>query len=869
MKVRLKKIFIFLFFLSLLSVKVFSNSNFEIESFQYLNPSLEGVEGINELSKIQKVKVIGDSFNLKYPKKDLYIRIKVAKRAFDRVVSLKNNYFQNFKIYFKTTSNQREYWSSDKAKVLKLKNRYPSYKIPPHVNEFLIQAVGNSKFTEVNLSLPIEVLKLDSYYEKQFEEKTLYSFFYGIIILLIIYNTFNYFSSKYINYILFSLFGFVLSLTLMVFVSFLKGVWLSGQGLNGLIALSGTILLLFGKSYINLEKEDLVKVCNKLIKGGFILSLVCFILPFKVGSLFSYFYLFVNAFFAMWLSYVQLKKGSVTAKYFFISLFSFIFLAGVQFLFKFKVLIPYLLVEHSLLLGTSFKLIILSFGFAEYIKSQRDDISIRAEELNDANHKLKLLYRKIEKTNTGLENKVKARTNELFSSLNETKDILNNMRQAVFSVDESYKVIFPVSKYSKEIFGVDIVGRNVCAELFDQEFREKIAFVFSISINMDIFQFESMQDVIPKMTSLKMKEGAEKIVKIQLSPITNDQDIVQRIMFIVEDITEEEKLKEAVRVSQEKAEYRIQVLQEIVSNTRSEFRVFIKEVFETLEDWGDEEGAKRSLHTIKGTSRFFNLESLSHKVHRLETQYEKSGIESTKEQLVELLNFYKESAQEVFGEDFISSESDGSEEFIEVPKTKFEVALHSANQMTSAKAVLRIFSNLMMSELKGELEKLKPTVFREARKLEKNVTFKVNGVEALFERKNAKMIRESVIHLINNSIAHGIEKNGNIEVELIRKRPDIILTLKDNGRGINGEDVYNKAIEKGLIDPVKDFLSEKEKTELIFKPGFSTASNVTEISGRGVGIDVVLKNIESLGGRIEIETKVGEGTTFSLIIPSL
>ena len=85
----------------------------------------------------------------------------------------------------------------------------------------------------------------------------------------------------------------------------------------------------------------------------------------------------------------------------------------------------------------------------------------------------------------------------------------------------------------------------------------------------------------------------------------------------------------------------------------------------------------------------------------------------------------------------------------------------------------------------------------------------------------------------------------------------------------NGEDVYNKAIEKGLIDPSKDFLSEKEKTELIFKPGFSTADNVTEISGRGVGMDVVLTNIQSLGGRIEIETKLGEGTTFSLIIPSL
>ena len=77
------------------------------------------------------------------------------------------------------------------------------------------------------------------------------------------------------------------------------------------------------------------------------------------------------------------------------------------------------------------------------------------------------------------------------------------------------------------------------------------------------------------------------------------------------------------------------------------------------------------------------------------------------------------------------------------------------------------------------------------------------------------------------------------------------------------EDKFKEASEAYGI------LSDKEKTELIFKPGFSTADNVTEISGRGVGMDVVQKNIQSLGGRIEIETKSGEGTTFFLIIPSL
>ena len=269
---------------------------------------------------------------------------------------------------------------------------------------------------------------------------------------------------------------------------------------------------------------------------------------------------------------------------------------------------------------------------------------------------------------------------------------------------------------------------------------------------MDIFQFDSMQDVIPKMTNLKMENGDEKIVKIQLSPIIDDQEIVRRIMFIIEDITEEEKLKEAVRVSQEKAEYRIQVLQEIVSNTKSEFRVFIKEVFETLEEWGDEEGVKRSLHTIKGSSRFFNLESLSNKVHGFETDYEKNGIERTKEMLTELLTFYKESAQEVFGEEFLSSESDGSEEFIEVPKNKFEVDLKNAEVITT----LRGFSRSKDGKIHTDSQSKILTVLLY---LNKNWDNKIGNLRLLKENNNLDNFIQEISSEYGNLVAFKVTDN--------------------------------------------------------------------------------------------------------------
>jgi PAS domain S-box-containing protein len=295
-------------------------------------------------------------------------------------------------------------------------------------------------------------------------------------------------------------------------------------------------------------------------------------------------------------SIFELKKGNITAKYFLLGTLLFLFFLIVQILSDVGFISD--LFKNALVVGSAIKLLVISFGLEEINIIQNDELSIKAEDLNDANHKLKLLYRKIEKANSRLENKVKARTNELFSSLNETKDILNNMRQAVFSADENYLIIYPVSKYSEEIFGENIVGKNVLEEVFSREFLEKLGFVLSISMNMDIFQFESMEDTIPKKTTIDLKDGSKKSIKVQLSPICDEEDIVKRVMFIVEDITEEEKLKEEVRRTQEKAEYRIQILQEIVSNSRSEFRVFIKEVFETLDEWGDDEGAKRSIHTI-------------------------------------------------------------------------------------------------------------------------------------------------------------------------------------------------------------------------------------------------------------------------------
>ena len=124
---------------------------------------------------------------------------------------------------------------------------------------------------------------------------------------------------------------------------------------------------------------------------------------------------------------------------------------------------------------------------------------------------------------------------------------------------------------------------------------------------------------------------------------------------------------------------------------------------------------------------------------------------------------------------------------------------------------------------------------------------------------------------------HGIEttdgRGGASQPELatvglsaVRDERTVTIELSDDGRGIDASRVLKKALDKGIVSPDAD-LSESDVFLLIFAPGFSTAEQVTALSGRGVGMDVVKRNIESLGGRIEISSRLGQGTRFKMVLP--
>ena len=172
-------------------------------------------------------------------------------------------------------------------------------------------------------------------------------------------------------------------------------------------------------------------------------------------------------------------------------------------------------------------------------------------------------------------------------------------------------------------------------------------------------------------------------------------------------------------------------------------------------------------------------------------------------------------------------------------------------------------------------------VVRDAASLEnKKVSLTLKGTETEIDRNILQIISDSLIHLIRNAVGHGLEtpaerkkagkpEEGNITLSAFSESDAVIIEIKDDGKGIDAARIREKAVGKGLIsseDARK--MSDNDIILMIFEPGFSTMDQVTSISGRGVGMDVVKKALDSIGGNISVETRQGEGSTFSLRLPS-
>ena len=213
-----------------------------------------------------------------------------------------------------------------------------------------------------------------------------------------------------------------------------------------------------------------------------------------------------------------------------------------------------------------------------------------------------------------------------------------------------------------------------------------------------------------------------------------------------------------------------------------------------------------------------------------------------------------------------------------------EKFLEELNQVVSS--ISSVTTDLQLAVMKTRMQPVGkvfnkfPRMVRDlSRELKKNIDLIITGEETELDKSVVEEIGDPLIHLIRNSCDHGVEpaevrksigkpEVGRVDLKAYNEGNHIVIEIADDGKGLDVDLLKQKAIEKGLLSEKEaDSMSEKEAFSIIFKPGFSTAKSISNVSGRGVGMDVVKTNVEKLNGIIEVDSEKGVGTTFKLKIP--
>jgi len=204
-----------------------------------------------------------------------------------------------------------------------------------------------------------------------------------------------------------------------------------------------------------------------------------------------------------------------------------------------------------------------------------------------------------------------------------------------------------------------------------------------------------------------------------------------------------------------------------------------------------------------------------------------------------------------------------------------------AKKVSHTSKIVRGLQDMSMSmrmvPLKGAFNKMARLVRDLSKKVGKKVNFVTEGEDTEIDRNLVDVINDPLVHMVRNSVDHGIEtpdvrvangkpEAGTVKLSAYHSAGSVVVEIEDDGKGLDKEIILAKGIERGLVDPGTK-LSNREIHNLIFEPGFSTAKEVTDVSGRGVGMDVVKRNIESLRGQAEIQSEMGKGSIFKMSLP--
>lgn len=508
--------------------------------------------------------------------------------------------------------------------------------------------------------------------------------------------------------------------------------------------------------------------------------------------------------------------------------------------------------------------------------------------------------------------------------MQQVNDILNNIDQGLFTINLDGTVNQEYSSRANKILKVSDVASCSIKDLLRFDAKQENAF----STWLELVQKKHTQQRWPKLAKLAPVQEIELITQ----PDTNDMEYISisyqrvydkkgnlsKIMVLALDETDK-RLKD-MQMAAERLKHENDVkailaiantppeeIAEFTEDTASRMRELHSEIASLLENVNYQrdnhpdtppyqitkdqiDRLYRDLHTIKGNGGSYGFEMLSHFAHLAEDELEKlrepinerRGIilGNINELLVKMdlsLDEVYQKIRLIFGKE--------EEITVRIPEGRIsnivDISRSIQPNVTDHQVSVLITECIMLSwkPLKTLLRKYQKMALKISRKLHKNVTFTVVDENTLYPHDTINDLDDVLIHMIRNSVDHGIEEPetreelgkgvGRLQVELSCSADMRIITISDDGRGIDIDLLVEKSIEKNIITREESHqLSHEQKMQLLFKGGISTAETISDISGRGMGMQIIYNKItDELHGTLNIDSTIGKGTTFTLSIP--
>lgn len=508
----------------------------------------------------------------------------------------------------------------------------------------------------------------------------------------------------------------------------------------------------------------------------------------------------------------------------------------------------------------------------------------------------KRLVRDLTSINENLETLVSDRTAALREKTNDIQSMLQNMPQGVLTIVAGSKIHPEYSAYLETIFDTkNVAGRDAMDFLFGgsnlgSDARSQVETAMASVIGEDSMNYEFNSHLLVSECELSTGSGAKKSLEFSWSPIADEAGTVEKLMLCVRDVTEYKRLAaeaagqkreldligEILRVSQEKFQSFIESSKAFITENRQVIEA------QTGRDADAVNLLFRNMHTIKGNARTYGLLNMTNAVHEAEVAYD--ALRKDEEAVWDAASLLAQlDAVEALVDEYakINDHTLGRkgpgrrgnvEKFLMVDKDHLGKALRQLdgldnNDVAALAAAIsgvqqtlrRMGTEPLPEALSGVVDSL-PSLARELGKEPPKVVIDDQGL--LVKSQLSGLLRNLFTHLMRNAVDHGLEPAadrqaagkaaaGRIDVRASLENDEFVITLSDDGRGLALAKIRERALERRFVDD-DAVLTDEQVADLIFLPGFSTAEAVTEVSGRGVGMDAVRDFLARESGRIEL-----------------